>query len=96
MRFDTLEPIADDPDIGEDLVTDALAALAADDTRNQTIQALGEAFPPPPGGTRTASTPFSSSRKWRAATFGEHGTWVLGAPELVWVGRAERDPIRPQ
>ena len=89
MRFDTLEPID-----REDLVSDALSALAADDTRNQTMQALCEAFPTPPGWTRTASTPFSSSRKWSAATFGEHGTWVFGAPEMVWVGRAEDDPIR--
>jgi len=94
MRFDTLEPLAVDPDAGQDLVTDALAALAADDTRNQTMQALCEAFPTPPGWIRTASTPFSSTRKWSAATFGEHGTWVLGAPEMVWVGRAEDDPIR--
>ncbi len=94
MRFDTLEPIGDDPDATEVLVTDALAALAADDTRNQTMQALCEAFPTPPGWTRTASTPFSSSRKWSAATFGDRGTWVFGAPEMVWVGRAESDPIR--
>jgi cation-transporting P-type ATPase E len=94
MRFDTLEPIAVDPETGEDLVADALSALAADDTRNQTMQALCEAFPTPPGWIRTASTPFSSSRKWSAATFGEHGTWVFGAPEMVWIGRDERDPIR--
>ncbi len=87
MRFDTLEAIHP-----EDLVTKALAALAADDTRNQTMQALCEAFPTPPGWERTASTPFSSSRKWSAATFGEHGTWVFGAPEMVWVGRPERRP----
>jgi cation-transporting ATPase E len=89
MRFDTLEAIHP-----EDLVTKALAALAADDTRNQTMQALCDAFPTPPGWERTASTPFSSSRKWSAATFGEHGTWVFGAPEMVWVGRAGRDPVR--
>src|SRR5260221_9576009 len=89
MRFDTLEAIHP-----EALVTNALAALAADDTRNQTMQALCEAFPTPPGWERTASTPFSSSRKWSAATFAEHGTWVFGAPEMVWVGRPERDPIR--
>ena len=89
MRFDTLEAID-----REDLVSDALAALAADDTRNQTMQALCEAFPTPPGWTRTASTPFSSARKWSAATFGEYGTWVFGAPEMVWIGRPESDPIR--
>jgi cation-transporting ATPase E len=94
MRFDTIETLADDPALGETLVTDALAALAADDTRNQTMQALCEAFPSPPGWSRTASTPFSSSRKWSAATFGEQGTWVFGAPDMVWVDRAENDPIR--
>jgi cation-transporting ATPase E len=89
MRFDTLEAIHP-----KGAVTDALAALAADDTRNQTMQALCEAFPTPPGWTRTGSTPFSSARKWSAATFGEQGTWVLGAPEMVWVGRGDGDPIR--
>lgn len=89
MRFDTLESID-----SEDLVTAALAALAADDTRNQTMQALCEAFPTPPGWMRTASTPFSSARKWSAATFGDHGTWVFGAPEMVWAARPDADPIR--
>ena len=32
---------------------------------------------------RTASVPFSSARKWSAASFTRHGTWVLGAPEMV-------------
>ena len=27
--------------------------------------------------------PFSSARKWSAATFDGHGTWVMGAPEMV-------------
>ena len=27
--------------------------------------------------------PFSSARKWSAASFAGHGTWVLGAPEMV-------------
>ena len=94
MRFDTLEPVADDAHVDEDLVRDALAALAADDTRNQTMQALCEAFPTPPGWMRSAATPFSSSRKWSAATFGERGTWVFGAPEMVWIGRADNDPVR--
>ncbi len=35
-------------------------------------------------GRAPAPTPFSSGRKWSAATFGERGTWVLGAPEMVW------------
>jgi len=31
----------------------------------------------------TSSVPFSSARKWSGATFADHGTWVLGAPEMI-------------
>jgi magnesium-transporting ATPase (P-type) len=89
MRFDTLEMIGDHDD-----VADALGALASDDGRNATMQALCEAFPTPTGWTRTASVSFSSARKWSAATFGARGTWVLGAPEMVWTDRSVDDPIR--
>ena len=35
--------------------------------------------------TRDGLVPFSSARKWSAASYGEHGAWVLGAPEMVWL-----------
>ena len=89
IRFQSVREIAPD-----DPVTDALGALADDDNRNATMNALCEAFPAPIGWTRTGATPFSSSRKWSAVTFGDRGTWVLGAPEMVWVGRAADDPVR--
>src|SRR5262249_51721391 len=54
---------------------------------NGTLTAIAAAFPAADGWQRTGFVPFSSARKWSAATFGEHGTWVLGAPELVWAGR---------
>ena len=38
--------------------------------------------------------PFSSARKWSGATFAGSGTWVFGAPEMVWVGRPADDPVR--
>src|SRR5690606_22467563 len=60
-----------------------LAALADDPSPNATIAALAEAFGTDSPLQRTASTPFSSARKWSAAQFAEHGTWVLGAPEIV-------------
>ncbi len=31
----------------------------------------------------TSTVAFSSSRKWSALAFAEHGLWVLGAPEMV-------------
>ncbi len=68
-------------------VEDALGALAAEEDRNATLNAIAAAFPAADGWQRTGFVPFSSARKWSAATFGDHGTWVLGAPELVWAGR---------
>jgi cation-transporting P-type ATPase E len=65
----------------------ALGALASDEDRNATLNAIAAAFPTTDSWRRTGFVPFSSARKWSAATFGEHGTWVLGAPELVWAGR---------
>src|SRR5262249_31621494 len=89
MRFDELEPVDD-----RDAVAAALGALAADESRNATTQALAAAFPAPPDWYRTGAVPFSSTRKWSAATFEARGTWVLGAPEMVWVGRPADDPVR--
>src|SRR5713226_2394885 len=64
----------------------ALGALADDQARNATLAAIGQVFPPPGGWARQAAVPFSSARKWSAASFGGHGTWVLGAPEMVLPG----------
>jgi len=60
----------------------ALGALADDPNANATTLAIAEAVPSP-GWTRTDSVPFSSTRKWSAASFDDHGSWVLGAPEMV-------------
>jgi cation-transporting P-type ATPase E len=65
----------------------ALGALAAaDPAPNATLRALAAAWPAPPGWTPAAAVPFSSARKWSAATFDGRGTWVLGAPELLLAG----------
>jgi cation-transporting P-type ATPase E len=61
----------------------ALGALADDENPNPTLAAIGRAFPPPDGWAREAAVPFSAARKWSAASFAGHGTWVLGAPEMV-------------
>jgi cation-transporting ATPase E len=61
----------------------ALGALADDEARNATLAAIGQAFLPPQGWARQDAVPFSSARKWSATTYSGHGTWVLGAPEIV-------------
>ncbi len=89
MRFEHLDDLG-----GHHAVADALGALATDEHANETLRALGEAFRAPEGWERSDSVPFSSSRKWSAATFGERGTWVLGAPDIVWADRDAADPLR--
>ena len=62
----------------------ALSVLADNQDQNATLTAVGLAFPPSSGAwVRQAAVPFSSARKWSAASFSGHGTWVLGAPEMV-------------
>ena len=66
-------------------VSDALAAVAWSDPHPNATQVALQAHLPqaPPGWEVTGSVPFSSARKWSSTTFSEHGTWVIGAPEMV-------------
>ena len=78
MRVSDLKPLT------ESDVADVLASLAADDTRpNASMQAIAEAYPTAPGWTATASAPFKSATKWSGASYGEHGNWVIGAPDVL-------------
>ncbi|WP_032377366.1 HAD-IC family P-type ATPase [Rhodococcoides fascians] len=81
MRLHELVSI-DDSD--SDSATAALASLAHDDPRpNASVQAVGEAYPDAPGWTQTAVAPFSSAKKWSGLSYGEHGNWLLGAPDVL-------------
>lgn len=72
------------PDAEAVEATEALGAIAAADTSpNATMQAIAERFPSPPGWWASATVPFSSARKWSAASFGTAGSWVVGAPEMI-------------
>ena len=62
----------------------ALGALAASEPApNATLKAIIDRFPSSPGWSVVTVVPFSSARKWSAASFAGRGTWVLGAPEIV-------------
>jgi len=64
-------------------VEDALAALAGADPRpNATAQAIQARYPFAPW-RAVATVPFSSARKWSGADFGSHGSWLLGAPDVL-------------
>lgn len=78
MRVSDLEAF------GESEAAAVLAQLAADDTRpNASMAAIAEAYGDPPGWTATANAPFKSATKWSGSSYGEHGNWVIGAPDVL-------------
>ena len=71
------------PLVGDD-PRPALAALGtAERHPNATMAAIAAAHPSGPGWEAAATVPFSSARKWSAAEYPGHGTWVIGAPDVV-------------
>jgi cation-transporting P-type ATPase E len=82
MQVADLQPL--DSVAAMDTITDVLASMAADDARpNASMQAIAEAYRNPPVWTVTATAPFKSTTKWSGVSFGEHGNWVLGAPDVL-------------
>ncbi|PXX06964.1 cation-translocating P-type ATPase [Mycolicibacterium moriokaense] len=76
--------VSDLKKLDERAVADILAQLASDDARpNASVQAIAEAYKMPPGWTATATAPFKSATKWSGASYGEHGNWVIGAPDVL-------------
>jgi cation-transporting P-type ATPase E len=85
MQVSDLKPL------GEGDVVNILAQLAADDTRpNASMAAIAEAYKMPPRWTATVTAPFKSATKWSGASYGEHGNWVIGAPDVLL------DPSSPE
>ncbi|MEC3958485.1 cation-translocating P-type ATPase [Nocardia sp. CDC153] len=61
-----------------------LSALANDDPRpNASMLAIREALPDAPGWSSTAIAPFSSAKKWSGMSYGDHGNWLMGAPDVL-------------
>ncbi len=66
---------------------DVLGALAKEDpSPNASLIAIASVCPPPHGKGWAVknAVPFSSQRKWSSITFEKYGTWILGAPEIVF------------
>ncbi len=75
------------PGGGSAAATAALGAIAASDPNpNATLRAIGTAYPAPGSWAASAVVPFSPVRKWSAASFGDRGSFVLGAPEVLLPG----------
>ncbi|MBO1902917.1 HAD-IC family P-type ATPase [Leucobacter weissii] len=66
---------------------------------NATARCLRDPYPEAAAPSPAATIPFSSARKWSAVAFGDDdaelgGTWVLGAPEMIF-GDDAVDPSHP-
>jgi cation-transporting ATPase E len=62
-----------------------LGQLAATEPNpNASLQAILEGITAPSAvWQETHHAPFTSARKWSGSTFAEHGSWVLGAPDVL-------------
>jgi cation-transporting ATPase E len=80
MHLVSVEPL--DTAGADDVAEVAAAMAAADPAPNATLAAIAGGREPPPWSC-TDRVPFSSARKWSAATFAGKGTWVIGAPEAL-------------
>lgn len=90
-RVVAVEALADHPEFQA-----ALGALAANDpSPNGSIRAVAT-YARPPGWQPQAVVPFSSARKWSGAAFAGHGSWVLGAPDLLLAGTSGSETVREQ
>ncbi|WP_421120090.1 HAD-IC family P-type ATPase [Aquihabitans daechungensis] len=90
--FDALHPV-DEEVISAAVVAEALGALADAPDPNASLSAIGAEYLPVGGWQRDGDVSFSSARKWSAASFGDRGSWYLGAPEVLLDAA---DPLRDQ
>ncbi len=65
------------------------AVAASDEHPNPSLLAIKDAYPDDPGWAIDGVVPFSSVRKWSAASFEGHGAWFLGAPDILLTRAAE-------
>ncbi len=92
MHVASVEPVAGQAlgpggkPAGESIERVLGAMAAADPRQNATMLAVADRFPDP-GWQPTATTAFSSARKWSAASYDGRGTWLIGAPEMILAGR---------
>ncbi|MEE0800131.1 MAG: HAD-IC family P-type ATPase [Gemmiger sp.] len=90
-RMEAADPLLLAPDAWPaDKVLTALRSIyAGTEPDNDTARALVQKFAGTPGRSweRTAAVPFDSAYKWSAATFGDNGSFVVGAPEFVAADR---------
>ncbi len=85
MAVEEIIPFSDPATKLPAVTRDVLGVFAAKQEHTSTLRAIGRICPFPQQGDWTIqeNIPFSSSRKWSALTFKSHGTWILGAMDMI-------------
>ena len=92
MQVDGVVPLSGtDPEKAKNILAALSSAL---DDGTPTMNAVKNAFSKPPAWVCDKQVAFSSARKWSGASFGNAGSYVLGAGEFIL--RERFDEIRPQ
>ena len=92
MQVDGVVPLGGtDPEKAKNILAALSSAL---DDGTPTMNAVKNAFAKPPAWVCDKQVAFSSARKWSGASFGNAGSYVLGAGEFIL--RERFDEIRPQ
>ncbi|MGI9646074.1 MAG: HAD-IC family P-type ATPase [Ilumatobacteraceae bacterium] len=69
---------------GDESLRAGLAAMAAAEVSpTASTRVIADHLGDDPGWTADQHVAFSSARKWSGTTFAGHGTWLLGAPEVL-------------
>lgn len=92
IGFDEAHPLAGLTPEQTEAAAAALAWYAASPDANATARSMRTAYPVTSPLAVADYIPFSSARKWSAVSFEEvAGTWVMGAPEMVFGDAATTD-----
>ncbi len=84
LTFSALEPL-DEGLKDSDALSKILGAFGSDpNSKSGTLDAIARSFGAPEELEITGGVPFSSTRKWSSLCLGGAGTWVLGAPEILF------------
>lgn len=84
MRLLAVEALEPTPGASDVAAAEALSAMATAESAPNSTMLAARVLPAPTGWAPGRSVPFSSARKWSAMEFRDRGTWVLGAPEVVF------------
>ncbi len=84
IALEAVEPLGEA--VGADIAAAVAGVVASDPNPNATLRAVADAGESGDDWRVTSTVPFSSARKWSGASFIDHGTWVLGAPDVLLDG----------